>query len=385
MSNLRLIAGRELMEAFRARSYWVTIAIFMLIVAASIVVPRFFDGETTWEVGLAGDIPTGIEQDLEVLGGAFDANVEITSFADLDAATLAVEEEEVSVALVVEGGEQTLVRRDQTSATVVGVVNQVAAAATARDLLIGEGLDGPTISAALAPATPTEVVVDDDVAGRAGIAWATGLVLYLAIFMGGMSVAQAVATEKSARIAEVLVSTVRPSHLLAGKVLGIGISTLIIVLAGAVPFAGAIAAGWVDVPSAAAADVIAAVGWFILGYMIYAVGFGALGALVDRQEDLGTAVGPLSAVLVLSYLATIQAATDPNSTLSIVVSIIPFSAPMVMPVRIGADAASLIEVAAAVGLSILTIFVLARFGGAIYRRALLRGGQRLKVTQLLRG
>lgn len=384
MRNLRLIAGRELMEAFRARSYWITIAIFVAIVAASIVVPRFFDGETTWEVGLAGDLPAGIEADLEVLAEAFDASVEITSFEDLDAATLAVEDEEVSVALVVEDGRQTLVRRDQTSATVVGVVNQVAAAATARDLLIGEGLDAPTIAAALAPATPAEVVVDDDVAGRTGIAWVTGLVLYLAIFMGGMSVAQAVATEKSTKIAEVLVSTVRPSHLLAGKVLGLGISTLIIVLSGALPFAGAILAGWVDVPSAAATDVIAAVGWFVLGYTIYAVGFGALGALVDRQEDLGTAVGPLSAILVLSYLATIQAAADPNSTLATVVSIIPFSAPMVMPIRIGSEAASLAEIAAAVGLSLLTIAVLARFGGVVYRRALLRGGQRLKVTQLLR-
>ncbi|MFP4512569.1 MAG: ABC transporter permease [Acidimicrobiales bacterium] len=384
MKHVRLVAGRDLMESFRARSYWFTIGLFMVIVAGGIIIPRLIDSDTTYHLGLTGDVPTGLEADLETLVAAFDAELELTIHDDRDAATTAVDEGDDSVAVAFEPDETFLIRRDDSSETLVGIVNQAVSSASARQVLDGAGLEDETITAALAPTPPTEVRVDDEESGRAGVAWLTGLVLYLAIFMGGMSVAQGVAIEKSTRIAEVLVTTVRPAHLLAGKVLGLGVSVLIILCAGAIPFAAAIAGGWVDVPDAAALDVLAAIGWFVLGYAVYAVAFGSLGALVDRQEDLGTAVGPLSAILVLSYLATIQAAEDPGSTIARVISIIPFSAPMVMPVRIGAGAASGLEIAAAVGLGIVTVVVLARVGGTIYRKALLRGGQRLKVHELLR-
>lgn len=383
MRHVKLIAGRELSEAFRSKSYWVTIAVFVLIVIAAIVVPRFFDSDTTYQVGLSGEVPAGLAQDLEALVSAFDAELETSTFADRPAAVAAVSDEEVEVAVVFEPDETFVVRRERSSDTLVGIVNQVVVAATARTLLVDAGLDQATIQTALAPAPPTEIRVDDEQSGRMGIGWATGLVLYLAIFMGGMSVASGVAIEKSTRIAEVLVSTVRPTHLLAGKVLGIGLSTLTMVLAGAVPFAGAIAVGWVDVPTAAAVDVVAAVGWFILGYGIYAVAFGAMGALVDRQEDVGSAVGPLSTIVVLSYLGTIIAAEDPNGMVARIISIVPFSAPMVMPVRIAAGSASAVEVAVSVAVGVVTLYLLARLGGVIYRRALLRGGQRLNIRQVL--
>jgi ABC-2 type transport system permease protein len=186
-------------------------------------------------------------------------------------------------------------------------------------------------------------------------------------------------------VAEVLVTTVRPAHLLAGKVLGIGATTLLLVLAAALPFAGAIAAGMVDVPEAAALDVLASVGWFALGYSIYAMGFAALGALVDRQEDLGGAIGPVSAALVLSYFASFQAQGSPDSTLAIFTSIFPLSAPMVMPVRIAEGAATPVQVLAAIALGLATLALLARVGETIYRRALLRGGRRLKLLEVLRG
>lgn len=383
MRHIKLVAGRELTESFRSKSYWITIGVFVLMVAAAIVVPRFFDSDTTYHVGLAGDVPDGLVADLETLVVAFEAELEVTTYDDRAAATTAVSDDEVDVAVVFQTDENFVVRREQSSDTLVGIVNQVVVSATARDVLVGAGLDQTTIDTALAPAPPTEIRVDDEQSGRLGIGWVTGLVLYLAIFMGGMSVASGVSIEKGTRIAEVLVSTVRPTHLLAGKVLGVGLSTLIIVSAGAIPFAAAIVAGWVDVPAAAAIDVVSAVGWFVLGYGIYAVAFGAMGALVDRQEDVGAAVGPLSTIVVASYLGTIVAANDPNGLLARIISYIPFSAPMVMPVRISAGAASGLEIAVSVIVGVVTFLFLARLGGVIYRRALLRGGQRLSLRQVL--
>lgn len=385
MRHVKLVAGRELAEALRSKGYWVTMGLLLLLVAASIVLPRLLESDTSYDLGLAGDAPAGIEADLDGIAEAFDVGLTVEGLDDADAARLAVDDGEVDAALVFADDGATLVRRTQTSEALVAIAGQATVSSTARERLADEGLSPEAAQAALATPPPTEVTLDDEQPGRSGVAYATSLVLYLALFMGGLGVATGVAVDKSTRVAEVLVTTVRPAHLLAGKVLGIGLSTLLLLLAAAVPFAGAIAAGLVDVPSAAALDVLGAIGWFILGYAIYATAFAALGALVDRQEDLGGAVGPVTTALVGSYLISFQAQASPNSPLAVVASIFPFSSPMVMPIRIAEGAASPAEVIAAVVVGIAGFLLLVRVGGTIYRRALLRGGKRLKVREVLRG
>lgn len=385
MNHVVLVAGREIREALRSKAYWVTMAVLLAGVAAAIVVPRLLDSDPSYELGLAGDAPAPIATDLDALAEAFEVELKVVEVEDLDAARRAVDGEELDAALVFEGGETSLVRRSRSSETLVALAGQAATSSTASERLVDAGLTPGEVAQALALPPPTEVVVDDEQPGRSGVAYATGLVLYLALFMGGVGVASGVAVEKSTRVAEVLVTTVRPAHLLAGKVLGIGTTTLLLVLAAALPFAGAIAAGMVDVPEAAALDVLASVGWFVLGYSIYAMGFAALGALVDRQEDLGGAIGPVSTALVLSYFATFQAQGSPDSTLAIATSIFPLSAPMVMPVRIAEGAATPAQVLAAIALGLATLALLVRVGATIYRRALLRGGRRLKLLEVLRG
>jgi ABC-2 type transport system permease protein len=385
VNHVRLVAGREIREAFRSKAYWVTMAVLLAGVAAAIFVPRLLESDPSYELGVTGDVPARLGADLDGLADAFEVELDVIELDDLDAAKAAVEDEDVDAALAFDGDEATLVQRSRSSETLLALAGQAAVSSAAGERLVDAGLSAAEAAAVLAIPPPTDLVIDDEQPGRSGVAYATGLVLYLALFMGGVGVASGVAVEKSTRVAEVLVTTVRPAHLLAGKVLGIGATTLLLVLAAALPFAGAIAGGLVDVPEAAALDVLASVGWFILGYAIYAMGFAALGALVDRQEDLGGAIGPVSTALVLSYFATFQAQGSPDSTLAVFTSIFPLSAPMVMPVRIAEGAATPIQVLAAVGLGLATLALLVRVGETIYRRALLRGGRRLKLREVLQG
>jgi len=282
-------------------------------------------------------------------------------------------------------GEPVLLRVEGTPEDLVAALGQASVLASTRSQLAEAGLSEQEVSAVLSTPPPEEVVLDDEEEGRGAVTYFVSLVLYLALLMGGMGVATGVAVEKSSRIAEVLVTTVRPAHLLAGKVLGIGLSTLFLILAAAVPYSIAVLAGAVDVPTAVAGEVLGAVGWFVLGYGIYATAFACLGALVDRQEDLGGAIGPLTTALIVAYLASIQAQSAPNSTVAVVTSYVPLSSPMVMPVRMAAGEVGPAEVALSVAIAVATLLVLVRLGGTIYRRALLRGGRRLKLREVLAG
>lgn len=386
MSTVRLVAGRELREAFRSRGYWITVALVLVAVAVGIVVPRLFggDGGGSATLGVAGRAPVGLDADLHEVADAVGLRLDLQRLATPEAASRAVREEDVDAALVFEADGVSLVRREGDADTAVAVAAQGVAAAGARQQLLSAGLSADEAEEVLAVPPPREVAVDAEGADRGGVAYAVSLALYLAILVGGMAVATGVAVEKSTHVAEVLVTVVRPAELLAGKVLGIGITTCLQLLAGAVPLAAAILAGWVDVPRAAAVDVLGGVGWFVLGYAVYAVVFAVLGALVDRQEELSGAVAPMSSILVLSFFAGIQALESPSSTLARITSLVPFSAPMVMPVRIARGAVGPAEVAAAVAIGIATFLLLARLGGVVYRRALLRGGRRLKLLEVLR-
>ena len=102
--------------------------------------------------------------------------------------------------------------------------------------------------------------------------------------------ARGVTEEKSSRVVELLLTTLSPRRLLAGKVLGVGLLGLAqLVVAGGAALAAGRLAGGAGLPSAAPETVALVLLWFVLGYVFYSVAFAAVGALVSRQEDLAGA------------------------------------------------------------------------------------------------
>ena len=126
-------------------------------------------------------------------------------------------------------------------------------------------------------------------------------------------------------------------------------------------------------------------GWFALGYGLYACAYAALGALVERQEEVNGAVMPITMGLVVTYLLAVQAQASPDSALAVATSVIPLTAPVVMPMRLAVSTVS----PAVVVLSVLgvaaTAVVFVRVGAVVYRRAIIRTGRRLKLREVLRG
>jgi ABC-2 type transport system permease protein len=211
------------------------------------------------------------------------------------------------------------------------------------------------------------------------------VVLYSLLILFGQFVAQGVVEEKSSRVVELLLATMRPWQLLAGKIVGLGLLGLAQMLVIAViGIAGALTFDVVSLPGRLVGTVITVIAWFVLGYAFYASVFAAAASLVSRQEDLGSVITPASLLLVVGFVISIQAAQDPTGSLSTVTSFIPGLSPLVMPVRQAAGGAAWWEVVVSVVLMLISIAVIVRVGGRIYSGALLRTGGKVKLREALR-
>ena len=217
------------------------------------------------------------------------------ALASAAAAARAVHDGAIAVAIV--DGRRLIVKSSRSQAAVREVQTAVAAQATL-DRLRSAGLSEAQALAALAPPViPVEVLEPNartiernrDLLAVGLIALLTVLVFY------GQAVAQGVTEEKSSRVVELLLTTLSPRRLLAGKVLGIGLLGLAqLTLAGGAALVAGRLAGGAGLPSAAPETVALVLLWFVLGYVFYSVAFAAAGALVSRQEDLATAMTPIN-------------------------------------------------------------------------------------------
>jgi ABC-2 type transport system permease protein len=219
-----------------------------------------------------------------------------------------------------------------------------------------------------------------------GIGIAAGLLIYLTLMTMGQMVAQGVVEEKSSRVVELLLSTVRPWQLMAGKVLGIGLVGLIqVVIYGVIGLVGGAATGVLPNITSATSAVIGLIVWYILGFLLYSLAFAGAGALVSRQEDAAGVVMPILMFVIAAWVVGISLVpSDPNNTVALIMSLIPMFAPTLMPMRIAMGVVPFWQYGLAVLLTVALIPVLLWLAGRIYRNGVLRTGARVKLSEALK-
>ena len=135
-------------------------------------------------------------------------------------------------------------------------------------------------------------------------------------------------------------------------------------------------------------DVVAAVGvvmlWFLLGFALYSCAFAVAGALVPRQEEIQAVTAPLTILILASFFLSFGALDDPSSTLARVLSLIPPSAPMVMPVRLIAGNVPAWEVVLSIALTPAAAAALIALAARVYGAAVLRTGSRVTLRAVWR-
>jgi ABC-2 type transport system permease protein len=221
---------------------------------------------------------------------------------------------------------------------------------------------------------------------RLALALVIVALLYGSLVLYGSMVAQGVVEEKSSRVVETLLATVRPTSLLAGKMLGIGLVGLFqLALIGGFGLLLAMLSGAVTITGVAAGTLLWGLVWFLLGFFLYAAVFAAAGSLVSRQEDIQAVLIPIMMVLLLAFVLGITVlAQDATGTASTVLALIPPFTPILMPGKIALGAAAGWQIVLGIGLTLVAIALLTLLGGRIYRTALLHMGARVRLRDALR-
>ena len=379
---VRLIASREISARVRDKNFIISsIVIIVLLVGTLGLQVVLNSGADTIRVGVVGE--PALQTAIQAQSEALDVDVEVQVLDDEDAARAAIEDDDVDGVLIAEEGEQPeLLVQESASGSLQAVVQGAVAQLAVSQQLVAVGLtalDVPEVTV-----TALDPQADQD-AQRVVVAIIGIGVLYGLLILFGQFVAQGVVEEKASRVVELLLATMKPWQLLAGKVVGLGLLGLAqIVVITVVGVAGALAFDLVDIPGDLVGTAVGVVAWFVLGYAFYASIFAAAASLVSRQEDLGTVVMPTTLVLVVAFVIGIQAASDPSGTLAVVTSYIPGVSPLVMPVRQAAGDVALWEIALSVVLMLVAIGLIVRLGGRIYAGALLRTSGKTKIRDALK-
>ena len=397
MAALWQVAMREIRERGRSKAYLITSGVTLLVVVGLIVVPSLFADETDEvTIGAVGEGNIEIVNTAQQLGNANDepdappsVAYDVMEFETRDDAVAALEAGDVDAVLVdaeeviVEntgglGGNSTVARLQNAAATVeieTVIDEEGQAAIDIIEVLTSDPLETTSLSGD-GPQDDTQSLV----------AYVGMILLYMAILLYGTWILSGVTEEKSNRVVEVLLSSIRPWQILGGKIVGIGslaIAQLVVILA-----VGLIAIRVTDVfdlPDIGTAPAVNLLVWFVLGFMIYAVLFGAAGSLVSRMEDAQTVAMPMTMAAVAGFFVSIIALDDPTGTVAVVSTFVPLTAPFVVPLRAALDAIPAWQYGLAVLIALASIAALTWVAGRIYSGGLLRFGTRVRLKDAWRG
>jgi ABC-2 type transport system permease protein len=382
---IRLVARREITERVREKSFLASTGITVVIVVLVAVVPSLLGlgGTSTYTVAVADPAAAPVARAAERAAPTFDAKVKVERVAPAQA-DAALRDGDVDVVLTRGGIRAEEDPDDELVETLQAANRQVQTAAA----LQRAGLSPQQQRAALSPPplrVTTLEATDPDRDAKSGFAFIAVLVLFGQILTYGIWVATGVVEEKSSRVVEVLLATVKPSQLLAGKVIGLGVLGFCqILLVAGLGMVAASAAGALDVDGDVIAAAVLALAWFVLGYAFYAAAYACAGALVPRQEELQSATTPLNTLILISYFVAFAVLQNPDGTLAKVTSFIPITAPVTMPPRIALGAASPFEIVAALVVTTAGAALLVPLAARIYRGAVLRTGSAVKLRDAWR-
>ncbi|MGH3248177.1 MAG: ABC transporter permease [Trebonia sp.] len=378
-----LVARRELRIRAKTRVFLITTAIMMIAVVLAVVLPTALAGKSKpARIGVVGAVtPTvsGLVTEAGRLSGGqavavaepSQAAAETAMHAGDLSAVLIPDKEVIINQLPVGGVTGTVGTLAQLAglSKLIETVPGAASAVTHGVALPVRGLESP--SKPLSSRTTGLITV---------------IILYVLISVYGSQIALGIGEEKSSRVVEVLLSSVRPVQLLIGKVLGIGLLALSQAVAMVVAFVVAGFASGSSLVHGTELGVVIAGGVFIvLGYAFYCTAYAAAGSLVSRQSDVNSTIVPVQIPLLLAYVLsfTVIYANNAN-TFYHVLGFLPPTAPIAMPVLYAAGDASLWQVVVAAVLTAAGTVWMARLAVRIYSNSILRTGPRIGFRQAIK-
>lgn len=417
MSEMLIVLRREFMERVRTRGFLLTTLLLPVFMGGLTLLPALMSSGGERRLVVVDEAPPGIAdyvvQTLSTPPAADEEDAYTYRLERVRGPLAAVREdlnrrvraEEIDGYLylpagVVHGNQIEFRARNlsnfQVERDVRVAVSQAVQAARMRE----QGLDVTEVATLLRPVELQTLRVTDQ--GEAAetaessffLGYILGMMVYVLVVLYGINVMRSVLEEKTNRIVEVIVSSMKATHLMAGKILGVGAVAVLQVSIWAL--LGTVAATRSDViakrlgiPPEALSSLnvdpwmlAAAVAFFILGFLLYAALFAAVGAAVNSEQEAQqfqtVALLPLIAPLVFIR----QVISDPLGTTATALGLIPFTAPVTMPMRMAAAAVPAWQIAVSLAATLVAVVVVAWVAGKIYRIGILSTGKKPSLREL---
>ena len=407
MHNIWLIAKREYLERVRTKSFILTTILIPLLMGGGIVVAVLTQGKPDTSSRIAvvsADQQLALDLQAEIESNK-DHHYTVDVISPPDAGTRTTLDGELAnkqldgylwiTPAATSAARPTFSytpRSDRAYATKEDIK------AALRSVLIRERLSHQGMVASDVTSLMQPVQLDTTQAGKndsSTAAYVTVIILfflmYFVIMLYGMNVARSIIEEKTSRVFEVLLATITSEEIMAGKMLGVGavgLTQVFIWLGAALMLTGVAAvqsmAGGQLHLSLNAAEIIFFFVFFILGFLLYASIAAALGAMTNSEQELQQ----LNMVLVLPLAACFFAmgvvVSNPNSAVSVILSLIPFMTPLIMYLRISIVAVPVWQIGLSVALMLASIYAVLWVASRIYRVGILMYGKKPNLPEILR-
>jgi len=226
-----------------------------------------------------------------------------------------------------------------------------------------------------------------------GLTYAIIILLFMAVTITGQLVATEITAEKSSRVMELLITSVKPLRQMFGKILGtftagviqIGLLVGVFVANLMLPHnRGALEALGIRLDAVEPKLLIFALFFYLTGYFLYATLFAAIGSIVSRTEELGQALSPVMILSIVGFYIAIFGLQNPESPIVVIGSYIPFFTPFLMFERIGLSDPPVWEIALSIGILLASILLFGWLAAKIYRTGVLMYGKRPSIKELVK-
>jgi ABC-2 type transport system permease protein len=240
---------------------------------------------------------------------------------------------------------------------------------------------------------------DEGTSGTAAfiVGYAIMIILYMAILLYAMNVMRSVVQEKTSRVVELMVAAAKPRALMAGKILGVGAVGLVqlaIWLGMAyltieyreqvLGVFGVEGTGGFSIPALELGEILVALAYFLLGYFFYAALYAAVGAMVSTEQEAQQAQTPVVLLLIIPMACMQLVANDPRGGTAELMTMLPFSSPILMPMRFLLGGASLAQLLLSLAILVASTAIVVVLAARIYRVGILMYGKRPTLRELAR-
>ncbi len=226
-----------------------------------------------------------------------------------------------------------------------------------------------------------------------GLTYVLVMILYVTILMYGLTVMRSVIEEKTSRVVEVMLSSVRPSELMAGKIIGVSLVALTqyviwAVLAVMLGVYGLSVASTLSpraanmIPKIPASMMVYFIIYFLLGFLLFAALYAAIGAMVNNDQEAQQVQMPVTMLIVVPLIMMGLVMRSPDSSTAVILSLVPFFTPILMFMRISIQTPPMLQIVSSIGIMLVTIAGIIWVSSKIYRVGILMYGKRPTLPEL---